>query len=101
MRINPVGYVKRFMKEFPEVHVHVEYRRSNQVYEDVLGKVVDLGFVAYGAAIEVDQIWLEDLDPGPKHNVGGNRHEEYCSWRSTVKVHNCWNSRQKPLSCAT
>jgi DNA-binding transcriptional LysR family regulator len=29
------------------VHVHVEYRRANQVYDDVLGNVVDLGLVAY------------------------------------------------------
>jgi DNA-binding transcriptional LysR family regulator len=27
--------------------VHVEYRRSNQVYDDVLSNVVDLGLVAY------------------------------------------------------
>ena len=27
--------------------MHVEYRRSNQVYDDVLGNVVDLGLVAY------------------------------------------------------
>jgi DNA-binding transcriptional LysR family regulator len=31
------------------VKVHVEYRRANQVYEDVLGNVVDLGIVAYPA----------------------------------------------------
>jgi len=40
-------YLKRFLKSYPTVHVHVEYRRSNQVYEDVLGNVVDLGLVAY------------------------------------------------------
>ncbi len=40
-------YIKRFLKMFPTVNVHVEYRRSNQVYEDVLGNVVDLGLVAY------------------------------------------------------
>jgi len=40
-------YVKRFMKSYPTVNVHVEYRRANQVYEDVLGNVVDLGLVAY------------------------------------------------------
>lgn len=40
-------YIKRFLKTFPTVNVHVEYRRSNQVYEDVLGNVVDLGLVAY------------------------------------------------------
>ncbi len=40
-------YIKRFMKDYPTVNVHVEYSRSNQVYEDVLGNVVDLGLVAY------------------------------------------------------
>jgi DNA-binding transcriptional LysR family regulator len=40
-------YIKRFMKSYPTVNVHIEYRRSNQVYEDVLGNVVDLGLVAY------------------------------------------------------
>ena len=40
-------YVKRFLKTHPSVNVHVEYRRANQVYEDVLGNVVDLGLVAY------------------------------------------------------
>src|SRR2546425_11729547 len=40
-------YIKKFLKTYPTVHVHVEYRRANQVYEDVLGNVVDLGLVAY------------------------------------------------------
>jgi LysR family transcriptional regulator, transcriptional activator of the cysJI operon len=40
-------YLKEFLKKFPTVNVHVEYRRPNQVYEDVLGNVVDLGLVAY------------------------------------------------------
>src|SRR4051794_21837791 len=40
-------YIKRFMKDYPTVNIHVEYRRANQVYEDVLGNVVDLGLVAY------------------------------------------------------
>jgi DNA-binding transcriptional LysR family regulator len=40
-------YIKRFLKSYPTVNVHVEYRRSNQVYEDVLGNAVDLGLVAY------------------------------------------------------
>jgi len=42
-------YVKKFMKSYPTVNIHVEYRRANQVYEDVLGNVVDLGLVAYPA----------------------------------------------------
>jgi DNA-binding transcriptional LysR family regulator len=42
-------YIKRFMKGHPTVNVHVEYRRANQVYEDVLSNIVDLGLVAYPA----------------------------------------------------
>jgi DNA-binding transcriptional LysR family regulator len=40
-------YVTKFMRSYPTVNVHVEYRRDNQVYENVLGNVVDLGLVAY------------------------------------------------------
>ena len=40
-------YVTNFLKRYPSVNVHVEYRRDNQVYENVLGNVVDLGLVAY------------------------------------------------------
>src|SRR5258708_19344687 len=40
-------YIKKFLKAYPTVNVHVEYRRSNQVYEDVLSNIVDLGLVAY------------------------------------------------------
>src|SRR5579864_3361325 len=40
-------YLKKFLKSYPTVNVHVEYRRANQVYEDVIGNVVDLGLVAY------------------------------------------------------
>src|SRR5438876_10089718 len=42
-------YIKKFLKAYPTVNVHVEYRRSNQVYEDVLSNIVDLGLVAYPA----------------------------------------------------
>jgi len=40
-------FVKKFLKSYPTVNVHIEYRRANQVYEDVIGNVVDLGLVAY------------------------------------------------------
>jgi len=40
-------HVKRFLKDYPTVHVHVEYKRSDHVYEDVVGNVVDVGLVAY------------------------------------------------------
>jgi DNA-binding transcriptional LysR family regulator len=42
-------YVKKFMQTYPAVNLQVEYRHSDQVYEDVLGNVVDLGLVAYPA----------------------------------------------------
>jgi DNA-binding transcriptional LysR family regulator len=40
-------YIKKFMASYPTVHIHVEYRRASQVYEDVLSNVVDLGLIAY------------------------------------------------------
>jgi len=40
-------HVKRFMLRHPGVQVHVEYRRNPQVYENVLGNIVDLGLVSY------------------------------------------------------
>jgi DNA-binding transcriptional LysR family regulator len=39
-------YIKSFLKTYPTVNVHIEYRRANQVYEDVLGNAVDMGLVA-------------------------------------------------------
>jgi len=38
---------KTFMQDCPTVNVHVEYRRANEVYDDVLSNIVDLGLVAY------------------------------------------------------
>jgi len=46
------------------VNVHVEYRRANQVYEDVLGNVVDMGLVAYpvkDAKLEIIPLRKEPL----------------------------------------
>jgi DNA-binding transcriptional LysR family regulator len=43
------AYMKKFLKTYPTVNVHVEYRRSNQVYEDILGNADDIGLVAYPA----------------------------------------------------
>ena len=57
-------YIKRFLKEYPTVHVHVEYRRANQVYDDVLSNVVDIGLVAYptkDAKLETIQLRKDPL----------------------------------------
>ena len=40
-------YVKKFLKQYPTVNMHVAYRHASQVYADVLGNVVDLGLIAY------------------------------------------------------
>ncbi|MCX8108492.1 MAG: LysR family transcriptional regulator [Verrucomicrobiae bacterium] len=39
-------YLTRYLKTYPNVNVHVEYRRPEQVYEDVLANAVDMGLVA-------------------------------------------------------
>src|ERR1035438_4533716 len=57
-------YVKKFMRNYPTVNVHVEYRRANQVYEDVFSNVVDLGLVAYpvkDAKLEIVPLRKEPL----------------------------------------
>jgi LysR family transcriptional regulator, transcriptional activator of the cysJI operon len=57
-------YIKKLLKAAPTVNVHVEYRRANQVYEDVLGNVVDLGLVSYPEKdhkLEVVPLWKDRL----------------------------------------
>jgi LysR family transcriptional regulator, transcriptional activator of the cysJI operon len=57
-------YVTKLLSNHPKVNVHVEYRRANQVYEDVLGNVVDLGLVAYpekNAKLEMVPLWNDKL----------------------------------------
>lgn len=43
-------FIKKFLKQYPTVNVHVEYRRSNQVYEDVAEGTSDVGLVAFPQA---------------------------------------------------
>lgn len=54
--------LKTFRDKYPEVELHVEYRRSQQVYAQVLAGDVDLGLVAYPAkrsGLQID-IFSED-----------------------------------------
>ena len=72
-------YLKRFLKSYPTVDVHVEYRRANQVYEDVIGNVVDLGLVAYPARDNKLEIYPLRKDPlilicHPQHPIA--KHKE-------------------------
>ncbi|MEA3210153.1 MAG: hypothetical protein QOE70_3210 [Chthoniobacter sp.] len=70
--------LKVFRDKFPDVEVHVEYRRSQQVYAQVMDGDVDLGLVAYpskrtGLLIE---IFSEDrlvLICHPNHPLAGEK----------------------------
>jgi DNA-binding transcriptional LysR family regulator len=56
--------LKTFRARHPEVEVHVEYRRSSQVYTQVMNGEVDLGLVAYPArrsGMHVDVFDEDDL----------------------------------------
>src|SRR5207249_8989279 len=39
--------IKRYLKAYPQVHLHLAYSRSSRIYEDVLKGNVDVGVVAY------------------------------------------------------
>jgi molybdate transport repressor ModE-like protein len=39
--------LKRYLRTFPDVTVHLEYTRENRIYEDVSRGDIDLGIVAY------------------------------------------------------
>src|ERR1043165_1992442 len=57
-------YLKKFLKAFPTVNLHVAYRHAHQVYADVLSNVVDLGLLAYptrDANLEVVPLRKEPL----------------------------------------
>src|SRR5213593_2387872 len=71
-------YLKKFLKAYPTVNVHVEYRRANQVYEDVMGNVVDLGLVAYPSRDQKLDILPLRKDPlvlicHPQHPLAKNK----------------------------
>ena len=71
-------YLKKFLKGYPTVNVHVEYRRANQVYEDVIGNVVDLGLVAYPQRDAKVEVYPLRKDPlvlivHPQHPLAKNK----------------------------
>lgn len=40
-------YIKQFIQAFPQARIHVEYSRTNKIYEAVRQNQVDIGIVAY------------------------------------------------------
>lgn len=71
-------FLTRYLKQYPNVNVHVAYRRSNQVYQDVLGNVEDLGLVAYPvrhAELETISLGTEQMSVicHPNHPFAGRK----------------------------
>ncbi len=57
-------YLERYRASFPDVDLSVQYRRSGQIYADVLDSRADLGLVAYPQSrkgIEVEKVWEDRL----------------------------------------
>jgi DNA-binding transcriptional LysR family regulator len=71
-------YVTRFMKVYPQVKVHLEYRRTDKVCEGCLDNSIDFGIVAFpirGANLEV-MPWREEplvLVCAPGHPLARRR----------------------------
>jgi LysR family transcriptional regulator, transcriptional activator of the cysJI operon len=70
--------LKQFRENYADVEVHVEYRRSQQVYTQVLDGEVDLGLVAYPAKRTglLVEIFSEDrlvLICHPNHPLAGEK----------------------------
>ena len=57
-------YVNRFRQEFPEVELRIEYRKSSQVYSEVIDGRIDLGLVAFPRrrkGIVIHSFWRDRL----------------------------------------
>ncbi|QQS47586.1 MAG: LysR family transcriptional regulator [Acidobacteriota bacterium] len=69
-------YIKQFIKAYPQVKVHVEYSRTNKVYESCLNNSIDFGIVACPSArpqIEIIPVREETLVLicSPEHALAG------------------------------
>jgi DNA-binding transcriptional LysR family regulator len=40
-------YQKEYMRNYPQVNIHVEYARPNKIYDSLIAGQIDLGIVAY------------------------------------------------------
>jgi DNA-binding transcriptional LysR family regulator len=40
-------FLSSFMQSFPRVHIHLEYRRADEIYRLLAKEVIDIGMVAY------------------------------------------------------
>ena len=57
-------YLSQFKEAYPQVTLDISYRRSNQIYSDILENRADLGLVAYPKTrkgIEIEPAWSDRL----------------------------------------
>lgn len=57
-------FLEEYRRRFPEVDLQVHYRRSSQVYADVVENLADLGLVAYPQerkGVEIEPAWRDRL----------------------------------------
>ena len=57
-------FLSSFMKKFPKVNVHLEFRRFDEIYSLLLSERIDLGVVAYPekrTRIEDLPLWKDEL----------------------------------------
>ncbi len=71
-------YLKKFLAEFPSVNVHVEYRRSNQVYDEIIEGTSDLGLVAFPTpkkSVKIEPFRKDRLIVicNPNHSLAGRK----------------------------
>jgi len=69
-------YLKEYMRNYPQVNVHVEYARPNKIYDSVIAGQIDLGIVTYPQKHpQVQNVpWREDrlvLACPPDHPFAG------------------------------
>ncbi len=67
-------YVQRFMSKYSEVKVHLTYRHSAEIYQDILGNMAHLGVVAEpqkNRQLDIHPCWKQQLVviTGPNHKL--------------------------------
>ncbi|RMD98229.1 MAG: LysR family transcriptional regulator [Calditrichaeota bacterium] len=69
-------YVKEFMSAFPDVQIHLTYRHSAEIYQDILSNMAHLGVVAQpqkNRQLDIYPCWKEKLVviAPPSHRFAG------------------------------
>ena len=77
------GFLKRFMVNYPKVHVHIEYLSAARIYEMVLAGDIDIGLVAVPKRDKRLDVYELENEPlvlvcSPKHPM---------AVKSTIDIH--------------